>query len=179
MRTGYRPLTFLICCLIMVLAVRCGDKGTSPTHGIIGTWPAEATGLYERTWEARNCGYLPFGCDYKVWRTDTVAVCGDPTEEFLAYFLKGWSFPSKEIDGQIGTSIYYIVLMAGGEGYEYRITLSSKTTDRPPSHDGWQFKVSFECLTCDDWHDVPQRFTYTRIGDVDCAEVDTTQVEPM
>lgn len=163
--------TLIPCALLLSLIILgcSGNKGTNSTGtGIQGTWPTDAVGRYERTVERRFCPGNPLGCQYRLLLTDTVEVCGDPTDAFVAEYLKGWSFPSSEVTGEISDSLYvaYFKFPDTPNCYWY-LTLSTEGTHQPPSKNGWQFTVVFD-TDCQEWYAGTDRFTYTRIDDGDC-----------
>jgi len=158
-------LALLLGCLFLNCS---GDKGTGPSTGIAGMWPAEAVGRYVRTHEYQICPFNPLACQYRLYATDTVDVCGDLTDDFVNEFLEGWSFPPPEVSGEISDSLYYIYeVFASTDDCFFYLTISTEKTHRPPSRDGWQFTVVFD-TDCGEWYPGTNRFTYTRIGDVDC-----------
>lgn len=169
-----RGLARAAICTMGLAAILIGctaKKGTNPYDaGIVGSWPTDATGRYERTRENRFCPGNPLGCQFRLVRTDTVDVCSDPTDAFIGEYLSGWDLSSLETSGKISDSLYYVTarLTSPAACYWY-LTLSSEDTHQPPSREGWQFTVIYD-TDCQEWYPGTDRFTYTRIGDGDCAE---------
>lgn len=164
-----RILAFTVCLLSCTVVGCSGKKGTEPTGtGIQGSWPADAVGQYERTREYQFCPGNPLGCHYDLEHTDTVEVCGDPTENFITEFIEGYDFPTREISGHISDSLYFVYVRypTTRNCYMY-LTMSTERTNQPPSRDGWQFTVVFD-TDCGEWYPGMFRYTYTRIGDGDC-----------
>lgn len=169
MRIGYRLLTYFLCCVAILFASRCSDKGTGPSHGITGTWPAEATGRYEMTREYRFCPLLPFGCDYDTVGIDTMDICGDPTSYFVDSYTAFMSGVDIVLDGEISDSLYHVVITTtNSSGFHGEVQITSESTGLPPARDKWQVTGVYDCISCEEWYKSTDRFTFIRIGDADC-----------